>query len=87
VGKKSVITMKVSSAACARYTCRVVISSIASKVGSGSKKITAAAVVRKSKSVVTAVSAKSSKGQRLSVMLQAKKAGKWVYASSSVAKA
>jgi hypothetical protein len=44
-------------------------------------------VIRKSKSVVTALSAKSSKGQRLSVMLQAKKAGKWVYASSSVAKA
>jgi hypothetical protein len=87
VGSKAMITLKVSAAACAKYSCRVVISSIASNVGSGSKKITAAAVVRKSKSVVTAVSAKSSKGQRLSVMLQAKKAGKWVYASSSVAKA
>ena len=87
VGSKAMITLKVSAAACAKYSCRVVISSIASKVGSGSKKITAAAVVRKSKSVVTALSAKSSKGQRLSVMLQAKKAGKWVYASSTVAKA
>jgi hypothetical protein len=87
VGSKAMITLKVSAAACAKYSCRVVVSSIASKVGSGSKKITAAAVIGKSKSVVTAVSAKSSKGQRLSVMLQAKKAGKWVYASSSVAKA
>ena len=87
VGSKAMITLKVSAAACAKYSCRVVISSIASKVGSGSKKITAAAVIKKSKSVVTAVSAKSSKGQRLSVMLQAKKAGKWVYASSTVAKA
>ena len=87
VGSKAMITLKVSAAACAKYSCRVVVSSIASKVGSGSKKITAAAVIRKSKSVVTALSAKSSKGQRLSVMLQAKKAGKWVYASSSVAKA
>jgi hypothetical protein len=33
------------------------------------------------------VTAKSSKGQRLSVMLQTKQAGKWVYATSSVAKA
>ncbi len=87
VGSKAMITLKVSAAACAKYSCRVVVSSIASKVGSGSKKITAAAVIRKSKSVVTALSAKSSKGQRLSVMLQAKKAGKWVYASSTVAKA
>jgi len=87
VGSKAMITLKVSAAACAKYSCRVVVSSIASKIGSGSKKITAAAVIGKSKSVVTALSAKSSKGQRLSVMLQAKKAGKWVYASSSVAKA
>jgi hypothetical protein len=87
VGSKAMITLKVSAAACAKSSCRVVVSSIASKVSSGSKKITAAAVIRKSKSVVTALSAKSTKGQRLSVMLQAKKAGKWVYASSSVAKA
>jgi hypothetical protein len=45
------------------------------------------ALTRKSKSVNAVVSAKSARGQRLSVMLQAKKAGKWVYASSSVAKA
>ena len=87
VGSKAMITLKVSAAACAKYSCRVVVSSIASKLTSGSKKITAAAVIGKSKSVVTALSATSSKGQRLSVMLQAKKAGKWVYASSSVAKA
>jgi hypothetical protein len=87
VGSKAMITLKVSAAACAKYTCRVVVSSIASKVGSGSKKITAAAVGKKSKSVLATVAAKSSKGQRLSVMLQTKKAGKWVYASSSVAKA
>lgn len=87
VGSKAMITLKVSAAACAKSSCRVVVSSIASKVGSESKKITAAAVIGKSKSVVTTLSAKSTKGQRLSVMLQAKKAGKWVYASSTVAKA
>ena len=87
VGSKAMITLKVSAAACAKSSCRVVVSSIASNVGSGSKKITAAAVIGKSKSVVTTLSAKSTKGQRLSVMLQAKKAGKWVYASSTVAKA
>jgi hypothetical protein len=87
VGSKAMITLKVSAAACAKYTCRVVVSSIASKVGSGSKKITAAAVIGKSKSVLKTISANSKKGQRLSVMLQAKKAGKWVYASSTVAKA
>ena len=87
VGAKSLITMKVSSSACAKYTCRVVISSISSKVTSKSKKLTTMGLTRKSKSVNAVVSAKSAKGQRLSVMLQAKKAGKWVYASSSVAKA
>ena len=87
VGSKAMITLRVSAAACAKYSCRVVVSSISSTVSSGSKKITALGVSKKSKSVVTTVAAKSSKGQRLSVMLQAKKAGKWVYASSSVAKA
>ena len=87
VGSKALITLKVSAAACAKYSCRVVVSSIASKVSSGSSKISALAVNTKSKSVLTTISAKSKKGQRLSVMLQAKKAGKWVYASSSVAKA
>ena len=87
VGAKSLITMKVSSSACAKYTCRVVISSISSKVTSKSKKLTTMGLTRKSKSVNAVVSAKSARGQRLSVMLQAKKAGKWVYASSSVAKA
>jgi hypothetical protein len=87
VGTKAMITLKVSAAACAKYSCRVVVSSITSKVGSASKKISAIAVGKKSKSVLATVAAKSSKGQRLSVMLQTKKAGKWVYASSSVAKA
>ena len=87
VGSKAMITLRVSAAACAKYSCRVVVSSISSTVSSGSKKITALAVSTKSKSVLTTISAKSSKGQRLSVMLQAKKAGKWVYASSAVAKA
>ena len=87
VGTKAMITLRVSAAACAKYSCRVVVSSITSKVGSASKKISAIAVGKKSKSVLATVAAKSSKGQRLSVMLQTKKAGKWVYASSSVAKA
>jgi len=87
VGTKAMITLKVSAAACAKYSCRVVVSSITSKVGSASKKISALAVGKKSKSVLATVAAKSSTGQRLSVMLQTKKAGKWVYASSSVTKA
>ena len=83
-GSKSVLTLKVTASACAKYTCRVVVSSIVSKVGSSSKRLATASVNRKSKSVLATVSAKSPKGQRLSVMLQAKKAGKWVYVSSSV---
>jgi len=83
-GTKAVLTLKVTASACAKYSCRVVVSSIASKVGSSSKKLTTASVGRKSKSVLSTVSAKSAKGQRLSAMLQAKKAGKWVYVSSSV---
>lgn len=87
VGTKALLTLRVSAAACAKYKCRLVVSSISSKIGSTATLITAAGVVRKSKSVLATVSAKSSKNQRLSVMLQAKKAGKWVYAASTVAKA
>lgn len=87
VGTRALVTLRVSAAACAKYKCRLVVSSISSKIGSTTTIITAAGVVRKSKSVLASVSAKSSKNQRLSVMLQAKKAGKWVYAASTVAKA
>lgn len=83
-GSRSVLTLRVSASACAKYTCRVVVSSIASKVGSSSKRLMTATVNRKSKSVLVNVSSRSRKGQRLSAMLQARKGSKWVYVSSSV---
>lgn len=83
-GAKALITLKVTAAACAKSTCRLVVSSITSKVASSATKVGAIAVGKKSKNVTATVSAKSAKGQRLSAMLQAKKAGKWVYVSSSV---
>ena len=87
VGGKALISMKVKAAACAKYSCRVVISSISSKVTSKSKRLATKKLTKKSKSVNVVVSTKSASGQRLSAVLQAKKAGKWVYVSSSVTRA
>jgi hypothetical protein len=87
VGGKALISMKVKAAACAKYSCRVVISSISSKVTSKSKRVATKKLTKKSKSVNVVVSTKSASGQRLSAVLQAKKAGKWVYVSSSVTRA
>jgi hypothetical protein len=41
-------------------------------------------VLKKSKSVTATVSASSGASQRLTAMLQTKKAGKWVYVASAV---
>ncbi len=84
VGSRALITLRVTAAACAKSQCRIVISSISSKVSATATKVGAIAVSRKSKAVSGTVSAKSAKGQRLSAMLQSKKAGQWVYVSSAV---
>ena len=49
-----------------------------------STKVKTAAVLRKSKAVSLTVSAKVPAKQSLAILLQTKKAGKWVYVSSKV---
>ena len=83
-GKAALLTLRVTAAACAKASCRVVVSSISSKTGKSAKTVRTAAVTRRSKSVTATVSASSGASQRLSAMLQTKKAGKWVYVASVV---
>lgn len=84
VGTAALLTMKVAAAACAKATCRVVVSSISSKVGSSAKTLKTMVLSRRSKAVSATVSAKSAAKQRLSAMLQTKKSGKWVLVASAV---
>ena len=84
VGTSAMLTLKVAAAACAKATCRVVISSISSKVSASAKTLKTTVLTRKSKSVSTSVTAKSAAKQRLSAMLQTKKSGKWVLVASAV---
>ncbi|MBM3718889.1 MAG: hypothetical protein FJW53_07985 [Actinobacteria bacterium] len=83
-GKATLLTLRVKAAACAKASCRVVVSSISSKTGNSAKTVKTATVLRKSKSVTATVSASSGTNQRLTAMLQTKKAGKWVYVASAV---
>jgi len=83
-GKAALLTLRVTAAACAASSCRVVVSSITSKTGKAAKTVKTASITKKSKSVVATVSASSGATQRLSAMLQTKKAGKWVYVASVV---
>lgn len=84
VGTSAMLTLKVAAAACAKATCRVVVSSISSKVGSSTKTLKTTVLTRKSKSVTASVTANSAAKQRLSAMLQTKKSGKWVLVASAV---
>ena len=83
-GKAALLTLRVTAAACAKASCRVVVSSISSKTGNSAKTVKTATVLKKSKSVTATVSASSGASQRLTAMLQTKKAGKWVYVASAV---
>jgi len=87
VGAKTLITLQASAAACAKYTCRLTVKSITSVYDSASKSLGKPTVLRKSKTIRISISTKASSGQRLATLLQAKKAGKWVYVSSGVTKA
>jgi len=84
VGTSAMLTLKVAAAACAKTTCRVVVSSISSKVGSSTKTLKTTVLTRKTKTVSTSVTAKSAAKQRLCAMLQTKKSGKWVLVASAV---
>ena len=83
-GALATLTFKASAAACAKAACRVVVQKISGTFSGTSTKVKSATVMRKSKSVSLTVSAKVPASQSLAVLLQAKKAGKWVYVSSKV---
>ncbi|MFM8625629.1 MAG: hypothetical protein ACKOCC_01595, partial [Actinomycetota bacterium] len=83
-GKAALLTLRVTAAACAKASCRVVVSSISSKIGNSAKTMKTATVLKKSKSVTATLSASLGASRRLTVMLQTKKAGKWVYVASAV---
>lgn len=83
-GSTASVTFKATAAACAKSACRVVVQKISGPLSPKSTKVKTVAIGRRSKSVSVSVSAKVAAKQGLTVMLQTKKAGKWVYVSSGV---
>lgn len=83
-GTLATLTFRASATACAKASCRVVVQKISGTFSGTSTKVKTAAVLRKSKSVSLTVSAKVPAKQGLAILLQTKKAGKWVYVSSKV---
>jgi len=84
-GTLSTLTFRATASACAKASCRVVVQKISGTFSGSSTKVKTASVVRKSKTVSVTVSAKVPAKQSLAILLQTKKAGKWVYVSSRVA--
>ncbi|MFM2047281.1 MAG: hypothetical protein RL383_1358 [Actinomycetota bacterium] len=83
-GTLATLTFRATASACAKASCRVVVQKISGTLTATSTKVKTAAVVRKSKAVSLTVSAKVPAKQSLAILLQTKKAGKWVYVSSKV---
>ncbi|MFM8794380.1 MAG: hypothetical protein ACKOFF_05775 [Acidimicrobiales bacterium] len=83
-GTLATLTFRASASACAKASCRVVVQKISGTFSGTSTKVKTAAVTRKSKAVSLTVSAKVPAKQGLAILLQTKKAGKWVYVSSKV---
>jgi len=83
-GTLATLTFRASAAACAKASCRVVVQKISGTFSGASTKVKTASVTRKSKAVSLTVSAKVPAKQGLAILLQTKKAGKWVYVSSKV---
>lgn len=85
-GTLASLTFRASASACAKSSCRIVVQKISGSLSAKSTKVRTVAVTRKSKSVSVSLTAKASAKQSLTVMLQTKKAGKWVYVSSGVSR-
>ena len=83
-GTLATLTFRATATACAKASCRVVVQKISGTLTATSTKVKTAAVLRKSKAVSLTVSAKVPAKQSLAILLQTKKAGKWVYVSSKV---
>lgn len=84
-GSRTRASFRVTASACQKYTCRVVFSSISSKLSKKATKLTTYVIPRKSKSISTNLTINAPRGKRLSVVVQAKKGSKWVYVSSAMA--
>lgn len=84
-GTRTSASFRVTASACKTYSCRIVFSSISSKLSKKAKKLTTYVVPRKSASLSTSLMINAKRGQRLSVVVQAKKGSKWVYVSSAMA--
>jgi hypothetical protein len=85
-GTLATLTFRATASACAKASCRVVVQKISGTFSGASTKVKTAAVRVKSKSVALSVSAKVPAKQSLAILLQTKKAGKWVYVASGVSK-
>jgi hypothetical protein len=84
-GTRTRASFRVTASACQKYTCRVVFSSISSKLSKKATKLTTYVMPRKTSSVSASPMVNAKRGKRLSVVVQAKKGSKWVYVSSAMA--
>ena len=83
-GARTTVKFSVKAPACAKYSCRVVVSSISSKVSKSVRKLSTVSIKKKTASLSFSSVVGAKKGQRLAVVVQAKKNGKWVYVSSTM---
>lgn len=79
-GTRQVLSMSSTNPTCKKYVCRWVVSRSESKVNASTKKLASVATLRGTSRAAVSVAAK--KGTVLSVMLQAKKSGKWTFLTS-----
>jgi len=86
VGSAALVSLRATASACAKASCRVVVQKINDPLSASAKKLRTIAVKGRVKSVSLQVSVGGAAKQSLAVVLQTKKAGKWVYVSSGVSK-
>lgn len=84
-GASTLISLNTRSTTCAKVACRVVVSTISSKTSATAKRVATVALPRRSSTVRVSARVKARKGQRLAVVVQAKKGSKWVYVTSALA--
>lgn len=85
-GTAALVTLRATATACAKSSCRIVVQKINDPLTASAKKLRTIAVKGKLKSVSLQVKVGGAAKQSLAVVLQTKKAGKWVYVSSGVSK-
>lgn len=81
-GKNQRITARATTSACKGKTCRWVISKTNGVNSAGTTKLQTVTVKARTNTVSSVITAKATKGTRLSVLLQLKKGSKWKYVTS-----